>query len=627
MITKLNPAPAPTPPPALAQWEALSSVAAPGEFYRTWLALQCSLITGTASGLLLVRQTEVRGYAPAAKWPEGVSDLGALARVAQQAQTQRRSVVVRGRLDQASAQQQASGILVAHPVGPADAEPIAIVAIAVAPRGGNLDPQAIARQLHWGAGWLETLVARQRLEEGTRRLAHAAAGLDLLALAGEHRRLDASLIAIANELSARLQCERVSIGLVTRRRDGVRLKAMSHAASFQRKSQEAGTIENAMEEALDQRETVVYPAIATRVARIAVAHKGLAKEIGDRAAVVSLIMPSRGRPLGVITLERHRDAPFDEDTLLLCEAIAAVIGPMIDFQETGNRWITGRLAEGIEEWGKKLVGPRHPLMKLAVAGVLAFGLIAAFVKGDHTISAKTVIEGVVQRAVVAPFDGFIQKAPHRAGDAVHEGEVLATLEDKDLVLDRLKSMSEREKLVQKHREALATHERAQMVELQAEIHEAEAQLALVEEKLARTRLVAPIEGIVVSGDLSQMLGSPVEKGKTLFEVAPLEAYRIVVEVDERDLRYVEVGQKGRLAVAGLPSHPLDFSVEKITPVSEAREGRNYFRVEGTVEGEKSPLRPGMEGVAKIVTGRASLGWIWSHSLIDWLRLALWKWMP
>jgi hypothetical protein len=35
----------------------------------------------------------------------------------------------------------------------------------------------------------------------------------------------------------------------------------------------------------------------------------------------------------------------------------------------------------------------------------------------------------------------------------------------------------------------------------------------------------------------------------------------------------------------------------------------------------------MEGVAKIDTGSHSLVWVWTHSVIDWLRLTAWKWTP
>jgi hypothetical protein len=45
----------------------------------------------------------------------------------------------------------------------------------------------------------------------------------------------------------------------------------------------------------------------------------------------------------------------------------------------------------------------------------------------------------------------------------------------------------------------------------------------VEEHLERAQLRAPFESLIVSGDLSQSIGAPVERGKVLFEVAPLEA--------------------------------------------------------------------------------------------------------
>ena len=61
-------------------------------------------------------------------------------------------------------------------------------------------------------------------------------------------------------------------------------------------------------------------------------------------------------------------------------------------------------------------------------------------------------------------------------------------------------------------------------------------------------MTAPFDGIIVSGDLSQSLGSPVERGQVLFEVAPLDGYRIVLRVDERDIPYVALGQRGELAV-------------------------------------------------------------------------------
>jgi multidrug resistance efflux pump len=161
----------------------------------------------------------------------------------------------------------------------------------------------------------------------------------------------------------------------------------------------------------------------------------------------------------------------------------------------------------------------------------------------------------------------------------------------------------------------------------AQVNQAEAQLQLINEKLARSRISAPFDGIVVSGDLSQLLGTPVEQGKVLFEIAPLDAYRVILKVDERDITYLAVGQEGELVLSGIPGARQPFTVARITPVSTADEGRNYFRVEAKMAVVSERLRPGMEGVGKVAIGERRLIWIWTHKLIDWVRLAFWSWMP
>ena len=178
-----------------------------------------------------------------------------------------------------------------------------------------------------------------------------------------------------------------------------------------------------------------------------------------------------------------------------------------------------------------------------------------------------------------------------------------------------------------YREALAGHDRAQVSIISAKRAQAAAQLDLVEENLLRTRLVVPFDGVVVRGDLSQSLGSPVERGDVLFEVAPLEGYRIILEVDERDVSDVAPGQRGRLTLSALPGQPLPLAVERVTPVAAAADGRNVFRVEARLERPAPGLRPGMEGVAKIEIERRRLIWIWTHGLVDWLRLWAWSWWP
>jgi RND family efflux transporter MFP subunit len=254
-------------------------------------------------------------------------------------------------------------------------------------------------------------------------------------------------------------------------------------------------------------------------------------------------------------------------------------------------------------------------------------LFFAFAKGDYRVTAPTSLEGTVQRMISAPFSGYVADAPARPGNVVRQGELLARIDDRDLKLERLKWATQKEQLLVQHGEALAKHDRAQVGILQAKIDQAEAQLGLLDEQLSRSRIVAPFDGVVTSGDLSQSLGTPVERGQGLFEVAPLGGYRVILQVDERDIAEVKEGQRGELALPSIAGKRFPLSITQITPVSTQKEGRNYFRVEAKLEEHSQRLRPGMEGVGKITVDRRRLIWIWTHEVLEWVSLKLWTWWP
>ena len=102
---------------------------------------------------------------------------------------------------------------------------------------------------------------------------------------------------------------------------------------------------------------------------------------------------------------------------------------------------------------------------------------------------------------------------------------------------------------------------------------------------------------------------------------------MILQVDEREIRHVEVGQAGSLVISGLAGDPTPFKVVKVTPVATAQDGRNFFRVEAHLDQAPLRLRPGMEGVGKIGVGERRLWWVLTHSFTDWLRLTLWSWTP
>jgi multidrug efflux pump subunit AcrA (membrane-fusion protein) len=382
----------------------------------------------------------------------------------------------------------------------------------------------------------------------------------------------------------------------------------------------------AMEEAIDQKELVVYPPGPEARPQVTRAHAELAQQQGA-GSICSIPLGANGRIVGAVTLERPVDRPFERALVELCETAAALAGPMLELQRREDRWLVSKAGESTRRVLGKVIGSGHLLLKLSLLAATGLALFLAFATGEYRVSATAALEPVIKRAVVAPFAGYIAEAPVRAGDRVRKNQVLAALDDRELKLQRLKWASQHEQLAKQHQQALAQRNAAQVVILAAQMDQARAEMALLEDQLARIRLRAAMDGIVVSGDLSQSVRAPVERGQVLFEVAPLEAFRVVLQVDERSITDVRLDQTGTLVLSGLPQEGFRFRVAKITPVSTAREGRNYFRVEATPERMPEHLRPGMEGVGKIVIGRRLLVWIWTHEVIDWLRLKAWTWLP
>ena len=448
--------------------------------------------------------------------------------------------------------------------------------------------------------------------------------LDMTALALEPERFTGAVSAVVTALASRLACDRVSLGIATRNQ--LRVQALSHSAQFDHKTELLNTITASMEEALDQQRTILLPSPAGWPAQSARAHDELRRRYGARA-VCSLPLWSHGRIVGVLTCERGGDQPFDRQAVDLCETIAALIGPALELKRQHDRSLPFKIWESSRRQIGKVIGAGHVGLKLILLLATAVGVLLFTTTGDFRVASKALLEGEVQRVAVAPFQGYVKTAPVRAGDIVKTGQVLATLQDRDLQLERLKRLNEREQLVKEHRQALAERNAPKAEIVTAQLRQVQAQLDLAADKLLRTQVVAPFAGVVVSGDLSQQLDAPVEEGKVLFEIAPLDTYRIVLQVDERDIGHVAVGQSGDLLLSALPHDLLPFKVEKITPVSTAHEGRNFFRVEGRFSTKPSQLRPAMEGVGKISIDRRLLVWIWTHDAVEWLRLKLWAWLP
>ncbi len=580
---------------------------------QTWLAWQCRMVAGIIRGhLYLYAGSETPG-ALLATWPgegEGGSQLEQAAAMALKA----------GRGKVFSKQKYGPGNqrtcdVISCPLL-LDGKPVAVVSAMISTRS---EPQqhAVLQLLQWGGLWMESLAKWQL----SAQQAVGANSVDMMAALLNHSASRAAAMEVVNRLADMLSCERVSIGL--RRGLPIRLEAFSHIAGFDARTQLVHRIEAAMEEAMDQATSLVHPGIPIIDSSVTRAHAELAQHHGN-GSIMTVLLPGRDGCIGAVTLERRAGEPFEENTIKLCESLASVIGPALELKRREERSLYSKGVEGFSGFTRKLVGPSLLSLKLTFLCIAALIGALSIIPGAHKITAPASIEGAVRQMLVAPQTGFIKDAQARAGDLVRRGELIATLDDSNLKLEALKWVGERNKIEKEYQDALAKRDRTELSILRVRLQQADAELELVEEKIGRTRMRAPFEGVIVSGDLSQSLGAPVETGQVLFEVAPLESYRVVLEVDEHDIAGLDQGKMGSLIIAALPNSSFIINVDQLVPVAVSSEGRNYFKVEASLKEQSQLLRPGMRGVAKVELGERDLLWIWTHEVMDRIRLWLWS---
>ncbi|WP_338847206.1 efflux RND transporter periplasmic adaptor subunit [Massilia sp. W12] len=597
-------------------WRTFAQPDSDQAFCQAWLSLLCRQLPGVAAGVVLLHSDDEHTFTPAAVWPDFSQDFSFLSEVAERALREARGVVHWPEADAGSEQR----LHVAYPVHIAQRVAGAVV-LDVAPRPEQ-EVHALLRQVHWGVAWVHDLLHRREARANAGAGERIGSAMEVLATGLRQSKLQQTLFELANHIARQLGCSRVGIGMV---RDGAaRLMALSNAAWFEKDAPLSKHYKAAMQDVAERAGPISWQRGEDEGAPLQANHMRLGNESGTEY-VHSQPLLLGAAVLAVITLER--DKPLVDEEREWLETLAVLLPNIIELKRRAERNHRAHLADDLRAFGRKLFGPRHLLLK-TIASVLGLTVaLSVLIEIDYRVSAKTVIEGEVQRSLVAPFEGFVVASHVRPGDSVQRGQVLCELEDRELKLEQQKWQSEHDQYERKLREAMANHELSEVRILSAQSQQAQAQLNLVNERLARIKISAPFDGLIISGDLSQLIGSPVETGKKLLDIAPLQAYRVILQVDEREMRHIRFGQEGKLVISGLVGDPLTFRVSKVTPVANAADGKNFFRVEAHLTQAPPKLRPGMEGVGKISTGKQRLWWILTHSFTDWLRITLWNWLP
>ena len=154
---------------------------------------------------------------------------------------------------------------------------------------------------------------------------------------------------------------------------------------------------------------------------------------------------------------------------------------------------------------------------------------------------------------------------------------------------------------------------------------ANADVQYNQEMIERGVIRAPFDGVVLSDerDLMDERNVPKKEGDELFVIASSNSLRAQLSVGERDIQQLRVGQQGRLATTALPTDRYPFTIDRIVPLPETKDGDNTFTVFAHLDQTSPTWRPGMAGEARVNIEPRPLIWIWTHKFVEYVKFKLW----
>ena len=251
-----------------------------------------------------------------------------------------------------------------------------------------------------------------------------------------------------------------------------------------------------------------------------------------------------------------------------------------------------------------------------------------------TVEAKGQLKPISSSVVSPSVDGTVDSINVQAGQSVNEGDVLMTIKNDEL--DR--NVAEAQRAVAAAQEDLANAQKAAaaaqatpMTDVdeasaasadtnavsaaQRSLASAQANLDQANAKAASRRVTAPSSGSIV--ELNAKVGATVtggmimgesdtSGGKQCMQIADLSKMKVTVQVGEKDIAKIAVGQSANVTYPAFPDIVSQGTVTAIASVANSDStngggGSVTFNVDILIEAPDARLKPGMTAEVSVVT--------------------------
>ncbi len=453
---------------------------------------------------------------------------------------------------------------------------------------------------------------------------------------------------LANEGRRFIDCDRVSV--VIRRGRKYRLLATSGVDSINRRSNTVRNLERMVtgvalvgQPYMTKDSTSdLPPKLEELVQQYVDQSESTAMAVVPMQLKTGEIVNQEGVIVGMLVAEQFSDE-FDESAqqriqqmasqsaLALKNAIAFQALPTLPF---ARRRARAKIACGpSRKW-------RTMVLALSVCSCIVAALIV--VPMDFNVAVRGELMPQRRREVFAPFDGEISRLPVSHGDLVAAGDELLVLRSPRIELDLQRVQGEYD-TTQKRLLAVESallqynpgdeslpsgqsRQAAELEEIKQQLNSQRKQIQLLQEQHAKLRVYSPINGIVLTWDLHQLLDNrPVQRGQSMMTIADLSGPWVAeLEVPDDQIGFVmqeekDSGAPPRVSFELATNRSIRYmgTIRHISSRTDlTEEDIPVVRTIVDLEGVSLPedVRPGSTIFVKIHCGRKPVGYVWLHDL-------------
>ncbi|MDB1860491.1 efflux RND transporter periplasmic adaptor subunit [Collinsella aerofaciens] len=254
-----------------------------------------------------------------------------------------------------------------------------------------------------------------------------------------------------------------------------------------------------------------------------------------------------------------------------------------------------------------------------------------------TVEAKGQLKPISASVVSPSVDGTVAQINVQAGQSVNEGDVLMTIKNDELdnaVAEAQRAVAAAQEDLNNARAALAAAQSAPATDAdgaaaptdatanasavssaQRNLASAQATLEQANAKAAERTVKAPSAGSIV--ELNAKVGATVtggmvmgegdtSGGKQCMQIADLSKMKVTVQVGEKDIAKIAVGQSANVTYPAFPDIVSQGTVTAIASVANSDSsyggsGSVTFNVDILIEAPDSRLKPGMTAEVSVVT--------------------------